>query len=248
MYHSFPSYMYIIRMAEDVPSSRPGRIRGANVPQEYELANFIKDVSNTDPSWNTNTPACEWNHVICDKGDNVSQLRWGKCALNGIIVLKYLPCSVLQILVSNNQLTGELSLSELPPQTMDANFAHNIFTGSIDFTCLPKTLLHLYLTANKLSGIADLSHLPPEFVTLAIGCNAFAGTPDLRCLPPTLYNLMLHKNQFEGWVQLDTLPSGLRGLMLDHNENLRGELKKSLMPQTLHILSVDTRNTKIIVS
>ena len=242
------TFLHIL-CAEDIPSSRRGRIRSANVPQEYELANFIKDVGNTDPSWNANTAACEWKNVICDEGNKTSKLDWGiDMELYGRIHLKYLPCSVLQIIVSNNQLTGELLLNELPPQTMDANFAHNIFTGSIDFTCLPKTLLHLCLTANDLSGIADLSHLPPELETLAMGCNAFTGTPDLRCLPPRLWSLAIHRNQFDGWVQLDSLPPGLSALRLYGNVDLQGEVKKSLMPKTLHILYMDVRNTKIILS
>ena len=134
------AFSHILRTAEDITSSRTGRIRGVNVPQEYELANFIKDVGNTDPSWNTNTPACEWYHVICDEGNKTSKLEWAGRELEGHICLKFLPHSVLEIRAQYNKLSGELPFKDLPPAITIIDLTKNIFTGSIDLTCLPQTL------------------------------------------------------------------------------------------------------------
>ena len=239
------TFSHILFTAENIPSSRTGRIRGVNVPQEYELANFIKDVGNTDPSWNTNTPACEWNHVICDEGNKVSKLEWAGRKLRGRICLKFLPHSVLEIRAQHNKLSGELPLKDLPPAIAIIDLSDNSFTGSIDLTCLPQTLRQLVLQRNKLSGNVDLGRLPLNLEFLAIDDNAFTGTPDLRRLPPNLSYLDLNRNQFEGWVEFDSLPSGLLGLCLGCNKELQGEVKKSLLPQSLNPYFVEIEGTKI---
>ena len=243
---SHRTFSHILCAAEDITSSRTGRIRGVNVPQEYELANFIKDVGNTDPSWNTNTPACEWYHVICDEGNKVSRLDWGRIyVLRGRICLKYLPHSVLEIHAKHNKLTGELPLKDLPPAITIIDLSYNNFTGSIDLTCLPQTLRQLVLRRNKLSGNVDLGRLPLNLEFLAMNDNAFTGTPDLRRLPPNLSYLDLNRNQLAGWVEFDSLPSGLLGLCLLGNKELQGEVKNSVLPQSLNPFFVEIQDTKI---
>ena len=45
------------------PSSRPGKVHGSVLPQEYELERLVADVLHPDPSWTTSTAACNWARV-----------------------------------------------------------------------------------------------------------------------------------------------------------------------------------------
>ena len=54
----------------------PSKVRGAELPQEYDLARFIGHTQNTDPSWTTSTLACNWRDVECDDGMHVTDLNW----------------------------------------------------------------------------------------------------------------------------------------------------------------------------
>ena len=58
------------------PSSRPGKIRGALLPQEYELQRLISDVMSPDPSWKTSTAACDWAGVTCNEQGEVTEIDW----------------------------------------------------------------------------------------------------------------------------------------------------------------------------
>ena len=83
-----------LRAAEEQSISRPcaAKVSSITVPQEYDLIRLIQNMQERPPSWNTDTPACEWEGVECDEKNQVKEFSW--CFENlGFLVWKYLPQS-----------------------------------------------------------------------------------------------------------------------------------------------------------
>ena len=69
---------FLVEASEINPSLQTAKVSCAIVPQEYELENFVKDVTKAYfPSWNTNTPACEWIGVFCNELGKISRNSLG---------------------------------------------------------------------------------------------------------------------------------------------------------------------------
>jgi len=206
--------------------TRPSKVRGASLPQEYELARLIQNVETQHPSWSTATPACEWCYVECNQEEKVEEVSWSHTSLSGELHLSYLPFSVKIFDVSDNQLTGSVDLTHLPEANCRFNLSRNRFSGQADLTKLPNEMEELYLIQNQFSGNVCLTQLPIHFLILALNGNQFEGTLDLEHLPIKMEALYLEENKFRGTVILDTLPPNLHDLWLNDNTELCGTLDK----------------------
>ena len=148
---------------------RAAEVRSVFVPQEYDLVRLIENVEKRHPSWDTNTPACEWNGILCCE-KQVIGIAWSFTDLESLI-WKYLPLSLMSLQAMSAQLRCELPLEMFPP-----------------------TLLHIYLYSNKLIGNLDLLQLPPLLEVFDVQSNYFFGLVDFSLLPTSLTDLTLSWN------------------------------------------------------
>ena len=232
---------------------RPSKVQRVNLPQEYDLARFIEDIENPDPSWNTSTPACAWKGVTCE-GIHVWKIIWNRYKLSGSVHWNWIPQSLQQFRVWENMLTGAVNFNALPPQLSYLNLIQNFFTdiahlehlpvnieylylrsnrfeGNVELCALPPTLLELDLSDNKFSGGIHLNKLPLSLKHLNIASNRFSGTPDLQHLPPLMESLYMENNQFSGLIHIRYLPERLYVLHLQNNAEIHGEVEVSVFPR-----------------
>ena len=241
-------------------AKRPGKVRGAKLPQEYELAQFIQDTMNPVASWDTSIPACNWNHVFCNAELQVTKISWGYLSLSGSLKWQYLchtvrevtlwrnrltgtvpldvlPLQMIYLDIENNKFSGELDLSHSPCGMEALLLTENKFRGYLDLTHLPSTMTRLQIAHNQLCGEVGFTHLPDEMEHLNLSQNLFTGPLDLQRLPPAIRFFRCHNNRFSGLVKFDRLPEHLVELDLVNNAKLYGDVDKALLPKNLkHVL------------
>jgi len=213
-------------MDDTVPNlsySRAAKVRG-NLPQEFELAQLIKDIENPLPSWNTSTPACKWKGVVCTDGIHISKIRWSRRTT--------LPPHLRTRSLCGNGFSGRLHLQHLPQSLETLDVSVNRAHGSVDLTRLPHGLTLLYLNKNMLSGNVVFDCLPQTMKYLNLGNNQFTGCLDFRHLPLTLAKLYCNDNKFNAIVRFHSLPLSMVFLQLRNNPELQGVLEKSSFPAT----------------
>jgi len=239
--------------------SHTGRVRGANLPQEYELAKFTQDIEKPHPSWNTSTPACEWKCVTCEDAIHVTEINWSAFAferlsgtlqwdwlprtltacrlwdtqLTGGVKLDTLPPQLSTLILWNNDFTGNLDLEHMPHTLEELAVGSNRFEGSVELTSLPRNLVYLSLRKNKLSGTIDLTRLSEHLNHLNISENRFTGSLNLQHLPCSILELYLYDNCFSGEVLFEGLPVRLNTLRIDDNAELHGVVDRSTLPRSL---------------
>ena len=179
--------------------SRAGKVRGAKLPQEYELVQFIVDIKNPHHTWNTSTPACRWAGVTCADHLHVTGLNWYMMALTGTPQWDSLPQTVYACNFYVNKLTGPFSTGILPTPLREIEIGRNEFMGNLDLQHLPHMLRILYCSANCFEGNVDLAHLPASLQHLSLNDNKFSGNINLTCLPSCMRNL----------IYLSSLPGSL---------------------------------------
>ena len=251
---------------------RTAKVRGAKIPQEYELAGFVENIENPHLSWNTSIPACQWNGMNCNLDGYVTGIDWSRLGYEGLLRWERLPHTVIKILLYANQLSGILPFNVFPSELSYLNLKSNLFRGQLEFSQLPHRLGEIYLDQNMFEGGVDLCHLPLRLTSLSIysmnsveklfgdvelhclpqtirfldlSRNRFSGTLDLQHLPPSLAYFSCEDNCFKGLVQLCNLPPGIRLLILNKNAELYGEVDFNRLPASL-TLSIE--NTKISVT
>ena len=173
--------LLLYEAADVAPSAaRAGKVKGVALPQEYELAKFVRDVKNPHPSWDTHTAACEWDGVECDKSKSIVDLRWRQRELNGTLHWLYLPRTIQQARLLMNRLGGDVDFTTLPQPLTCMWLQHNFFTGEPDFAHLPPNIDVLNVSSCRFTGFVDLSCL--QHTTLMKPTAAFdiTGNPGLR--------------------------------------------------------------------
>ena len=177
----------------DTPTTRPAKVRGAALPQEYQLTQLIQDVRNPHPSWNSETAVYNWIGVSCpwsgDVGERVAvrDIQWGRRHLMGALRWEYFPQSLVEFSVEDNKLTGEVGWKFLPDGLRYFNLGRNAFSGTPDFTNLPSSLRDVILNNNDFHGSVKLNMLPGNLEWLRLDQNKLLAC-DLRAcdLPPAL--------------------------------------------------------------
>ena len=149
----------------DTPTTRPAKVRGVALPQEYQLTQFIQHVHHPHPSWNSETEVCKWDGVKCPwRADGpesvVRSIYWGHRELQGTLRWEFLPQSLVEFSVEDNKLTGEVGWQFLPGGLRYFNLGRNVFSGTPDFTNLPSSLRDMFLNNNKFHGSVKLNTLP----------------------------------------------------------------------------------------
>ena len=147
-----------------------GKLRGANLPVEYELARFIEDASKKDSSWSTSVPACKWKGVVCVEGI-VSTMDWGDRKMEGELNWDYIPSSLTYLRLAFNELSGDIPFNGIPRQMTVLNVTANRFSGPLLLKDLPDTMKNLFLSYNRFSGIVDPSEFPKSLWLLYVSDN-----------------------------------------------------------------------------
>ena len=246
----------------------PGRIRGATLPQEYDLARFVENMEGLHPTWCTNVTACEWAGVTCNDMGEVTAINWTTTyALSGSVLWKYLPLTLMALHLRNSEVTGNVELDCLPKQLKTlalsdnrffgqvdtqmlprmletAYFDHNEFTGHVNLSTLPPNLVELWLESNHFEGEVDLCHLPLTLRVLDFSLNQFSGTLDFRNLPDCLSELYANDNNFELLINVEHWPKDIYYCWLKDNTNLCGCMRLADLPKGI-VLEVE--NTQIDV-
>ena len=247
---------------------RPGKVRGSNLPQEYELSQFVANIENPYPSWNTSTPACEWKGAWCDTEQKVRYINWHSFIgqqlrgslqwnyfvftlhefrapynkLTGNVRLDMLPSKFVEFSIPSNLFTGGLELCDLPESLEEVQLYRNDFQGSIDMSCLGKNIRTLKVSRNDLSGEIDFTSLPSCIDFISLSHNRFTGPLNLQHLPSSLRYLKCGHNLFSGLVEFHSLPPGLEIISLRDNSALYGDVNDSDLPGTLYSIKVDGTN------
>ena len=58
------------------PLKRAAKVSVANLPLEYQLARLIRNIENPHNTWDTDTPACEWEGVECNEQGEPDDIYW----------------------------------------------------------------------------------------------------------------------------------------------------------------------------
>ena len=266
-----PFPQFYISHAMDLPDrriteKRPSKVRGAQLPQEYELSQFIQHIHKTKTTWNTSNPACEWEGVTCDEELNVMEVNWGfmflsgspswgdlcrtvrnfsvwENGLTGGVSFSELPPGLSYLQLSTNAFSGELDLTHLPARLESLLLKDNKFEGNVDLTHLPSTLRKLCMSENQISGKVNLTGLPRKLSDLSFPDNKLTGPLDLEHLPPSLVHLDCENNNFTGVAKFDRLPRSFEILRVTNNPMLSGYVETSKLPKTLKCIWVG--NTRI---
>jgi len=269
---------FVFRAADDTNATAmrrlPSKVRGANLPPEYELMQLIKELDVVPPDWNTLTPVCQWKGVHCDLEKRVTGIHMPSQSFSGALNWEMLPRSLKFLNVRLNRLTGGLPLLTLPPLLIqldtDSNCLRgkvelqdlpvnsrkvilddNQFVGDINLSCLPKELERLSIAENTFSGGISLTDLPLNMVYLKLSDNELNGPLNLTHLPQLLERLFLDHNCFSGLVSFDMLPQCLEYLWVSNNLNLIGEVTYLELPESLRktspITRIDTSGTNIVM-
>mmetsp|Transcript_22827 Transcript_22827/g.31320 ORF Transcript_22827/g.31320 Transcript_22827/m.31320 type:complete len:197 (+) Transcript_22827:53-643(+) len=170
-------------------AARPSKVRGAALPQEYELSVLIQEIEITSPTWSTATSACEWDGVQCDSLSKVTDLIWHRRRLAGKLKWDYLPRTLETIYVQENELSGGVNLCGLPFGILLLHAAKNRFSGQLDFSSLPPNIKRLYLNDNLFSGEIKFDSLPKDMIMLYLQDNAqLSGKIERANLPRLLHS------------------------------------------------------------
>ena len=172
---------------EDVPRNRPAKVRGASLPQEYELHNFVEKLKHCLPQWNTTYPACEWPLVKCNPHGKLDTLNWSWVELEGPPSWVHVPHTLRFIDLSLNKLTGTLPLDLMPPEIITLDLHQNQFTGELQLDKLPLSMKELKLDKNAFDGWVSFSKLPIGLQVLSLtGNRNLSGNVVIDELPPSL--------------------------------------------------------------
>ena len=185
---------------KDTGVSRPSKVRGTFLPQEYSLAQFVANIHNPHESWTANTTACEWKGVSCDKNQNVIAIeigmsRYAAPEYYGTLAWGYMPGSIQTCEISRSGISGILPVRELPAALNIFRVPNCDLFGNLDMTVLPPALTTLNLNGNRFKGSLDLMSLPPNLVVLELNRNCFEGPVDFSRLPVHLKNVDLRRNK-----------------------------------------------------
>ena len=135
-----------------VDALHPARVRGAVLPQVYDMSRLIENVTfDSCLNWKTDVEVCKWDGLKCNNRGEIDSIAWSFNALRllpsqslkGTMNFECLPRTLEAADFRENQLTGEVCLVDLPPNTQVLVLSKNCFTGSIDLTSLPESLEHL---------------------------------------------------------------------------------------------------------
>ena len=128
------------------------------------------------------------------------------------------------------------------PFLTELNVESNQLSGNVSWSELPSALRVLNVRKNKLSGSVEWNSLPSCLMILDISENKFTGSCELDSLPPALRELNASQNSFDGELRLENIPFALVTLNLSSNK-LAGEVNFSGIRRECHSFSVSVKTS-----
>ena len=182
---------------------RAHKVRGTSLPAEFMLLQMIKDIRNPLSSWTADTAACKWKGVRCSEDGILTEFLVDSHNLIGTLQWEKFPRSLVRFCVHRNELSGDVDLSDLPPNLAFLRGSYNNFTGTPDLCHLPKSLEEIFFSRNQLSGHVDFSCLPSGMRTLALRHNTgLTGTKRASELPSSLSYCPVHETSI---IEIDDM-------------------------------------------
>jgi hypothetical protein len=174
--------------------------------------------------WRLDNPLCQFVGVfMTDDNLRVAGVRLNGMEVGGVLHLNSLPPCVRHVDLGRNRLSGTIAFGKdllVFSKLRILNLNENQLSGSLDLTCLPPSLSLLDLSCNSFTGPIDLTKLPTGLTYLSLQRNRLSGTLDLSRLPTPLITLTLSDNCFSGTVDVANVPTGLSSLALSYNSRL----------------------------
>ena len=204
------------------------------------VTKFFHKITTQDMSWRLSTPLQSWAGIKfgIENGNLVSiaLLRdQHRRVLRGNLSWEWLPSTTRYLDLSDNELGGDINLSDRHRSLQTCFLRRNTFSRSIDFTLLPSELRVLQIQSNQLDGHIDLTSLPPKLALLTAQENTFNGDVFLQFLPSFILQLDLSVNRLDGPLDLAHLPSAVQRVYLSSNCFCGKLFLLSLPPQLLHL-------------
>ena len=153
-------------------------------------------------------------------------------SLSGSIVLNSLPAGIKELVASNNQFSGAVTMN-LPSGMQILKIDNNPFNAALSITSLPNSLLSLYFNNCGFTGsnVVPWASLPSSLQYLVIYSNSLSGTVTLNSLPVGILEIHAYSNSFSGAVTLN-LPSGMTHLKI-HSNPFNAALVITSLPSSL---------------
>ena len=117
-------------------------------------------------------------------------------ALHGTVDTTVFPRKLERLIISANELDGELNLLGLPRTLKLFHIQFNKFSGNIRIADLPRCLESFEAAQNAFTGEIHLGDLPPCMRRFSVRGNRLSGKLDMRSLPISLASLDLTRNDF----------------------------------------------------
>ena len=195
-------FHFALFSARDAPRTRPSKVSSAIQPPAFLLERFLAHLGNASASWNTHTPVCTWEGVICDKTEHVQTVELGAHSLSGSPAWGFLPESLSILNLSHNKLSGTVDFDSFPMQLTKLDLGQNSFTGHVTFLSLPQTLRYLDLSHNEFTGCDALTTIRVGLREMYINHNLqLIGFVDVPKLPKSLVHRSWQHTQIEAkWI------------------------------------------------
>jgi photosystem II stability/assembly factor-like uncharacterized protein len=209
--------------------------------QRDALVHFYEQTSGTfwerNSNWNTVTPKCEWEGIVCDQNQNVIEINLQNNHLSGAIPIDLANLRSLQILdLSHNYLYDDIPDNlYLLRNLKELYLNNNFFSGEIpDILFQFNYMEKLYLNNNQFKGeVSSQISLMINLVLLNMSHNQFTG------LFPTgithlinLTELDLSHNSFYG-----SIPENITDLYQLQKLSIAGNQFEGNMPEYMQSLS-----------
>ena len=236
---------------DDGSDYRRARVHITLLPQEQILWSFTEPLARRHPSWvlerkrlfrsPKTVSVCTWAGVHCDENQVVISIEWNPSTvpLCGKLNWGALPLTLRRLRMNSHRaLTGNVSLTTLPPELNTLESQQNNYHGTLELSSLPNALKNLFLSSNRFEGEIDLTHLPQSLLTLVLSKNRFSGPLCLTELPNAMNMLVLNNNMFVGSVDFSKLPQNMNRIDLSRNQ-LSGTISMHGVPPDIYEFFVD---------
>ena len=209
--------------------SRPKKVHGSCMPQEYDLARLVANISNPHHTWTVENSAKSWHKVAVRMNGDVYEINWCDMGLRGSLNFALLPRTTEFLSLGKKFLSGRINIELDADKLRDLRLPENQLEGPLFLGDLPRAVVRLWVHKNRCTGPLDLTALPPTIRTVYLHDNDFSGVVSFEGLPSTIIDLALDNNRLEGNLQLGSLPRSLTSLSL-YNNTFSGTLDFSQLP------------------
>ncbi|KNH04637.1 Disease resistance protein [Perkinsela sp. CCAP 1560/4] len=221
-----------------------GRFDTSMLSQQTLMELFIfgfDNVENICGSRDDPRDVCTWEGVKCNTEGEVVGFTWSYMndgeGGTGTIAFKFVPCTMTDISMCENALSGTLTLADLKDGMELLSLDYNNLSGPLSLNDLPRLMQRVNLSENSFTGEVSLTGLPRCLQALYLGRNQLSGAICLTSLPHTLRFLNLSENTFDGSLNLTRLPENIRSIVLCENM-FSGEIDVRHLPKSLTELDV----------